>query len=189
MQFRGVILFATVALLLSSRPIAANEQTGFRSLFDGESLDGWVQHGGKAKYTVEGGTIVGRSVPKTPNSFLCTKRRFRDFVLEYEFRCDTSLNSGVQIRSNVYDKEVCGVAKPFVAPILTPPIPSARRPTIDWQGRHLIGAKLWRRDSTPPIRTALPLSADRARRLPQRPSRCRERLSALSPMPHRLRAR
>ena len=46
----------------------------FVPLFDGKSLDNWVQHGGEAKYTIEGDQIVGTSVPDTPNSFLCTKK-------------------------------------------------------------------------------------------------------------------
>ncbi|MCP4378458.1 MAG: DUF1080 domain-containing protein, partial [bacterium] len=72
----------------------------FVSLFDGKTLDGWKQLGGKGKYEVKDGAIVGSSVPNTPNSFLCTKKSYGDFVLEYEFKVDPSLNSGVQIRSN-----------------------------------------------------------------------------------------
>ena len=41
-------------LILSS---SANEK--WTSLFNGESLDGWIQRGGKAKYTVEDGCILG----------------------------------------------------------------------------------------------------------------------------------
>ena len=81
-------------LILSS---SANEK--WTSLFNGESLDGWIQRGGKAKYTVEDGCIVGRTIPKTPNSFLCTEKQYGDFILEYEFKVDPRLNSGVQIRS------------------------------------------------------------------------------------------
>ena len=35
----------------------------------------------------------------TDNSFLCTKKNYGDFILEFEFRMDNSLNSGVQFRS------------------------------------------------------------------------------------------
>jgi hypothetical protein len=49
---------------------------------------------------VEDGEIVGTSVPDSQNSFLCTDRHFDDFVLEFEFKVDPRLNSGVQIRSN-----------------------------------------------------------------------------------------
>jgi hypothetical protein len=72
-------------------------------LFDGRSLDGWTQRGGKATYRVEDGCVVGTTVPNTPNSFLCTDRHYSDFILEYEFKVDPSMNSGVQIRSHCFD--------------------------------------------------------------------------------------
>jgi len=68
-------------------------------LFDGKSLDGWHQLGGKANYAVKGDSIVGSTVPGTPNSFLCTDKVYGDFELEYEVFIDPQLNSGVQIRS------------------------------------------------------------------------------------------
>ena len=71
-----------------------------RSVFDGTSLEGWVQRGGEAVYAVEDGAIVGSTVPGTPNSFLCTEKPYGDFVLELEFEVDERLNSGIQIRSN-----------------------------------------------------------------------------------------
>jgi hypothetical protein len=74
------------------------------SLFDGQSLDGWEVRGGKATYAVEDETIVGTSHPDTSNTFLCTEKEFGDFVLEYEIKADSALNSGVQIRSQEFDK-------------------------------------------------------------------------------------
>ncbi len=64
------------------------------------SLDGWKQLGGLARYDLIDGVIVGKAVPNTPNSFLTTEKYYGDFVLEYEFKVDERLNSGVQIRSN-----------------------------------------------------------------------------------------
>jgi len=78
------------------------------SLFNGHDLQGWVKRGGNAEYKVEGDAIVGISKANTPNTFLCTARDYSDFILEYEFKVDARLNSGVQIRSNVYD-EVSGI--------------------------------------------------------------------------------
>ena len=43
-------------------------------------------------------------MPNTPNSFLCTTRDYKDFVLELEFNVDNGLNSGVQIRSEYTEK-------------------------------------------------------------------------------------
>jgi type 1 glutamine amidotransferase len=89
----------------SIRWVASSKDTAaWKDLFDGKTLNGWVQRGGKAKYEIEDGTIVGSSVPNTPNSFLCTTRDYTNFVLELEFKVDPSLNSGVQIRSHAFDK-------------------------------------------------------------------------------------
>lgn len=75
-----------------------------QALFNGKDLEGWVQHGGQARYRAEGGELVGQAVPNTPNSFLCTQRSFTNFVLELEFKPMTGLNSGVQVRSEVFSK-------------------------------------------------------------------------------------
>jgi sugar lactone lactonase YvrE len=69
-------------------------------LFDGKSFTGWNFKGGKAEYRIENGEIVGVSVPKTPNSFLCTDKFYDNFILELEFKVDPNLNSGIQFRSN-----------------------------------------------------------------------------------------
>lgn len=92
---------AAVALLNTGM---ASADDGWKNLFNGRDFDGWTQKGGKAKYTVKDGAIVGHSVTKTPNSFMCTEKNYGDFILEYEFKVDPRLNSGVQIRSQCYDK-------------------------------------------------------------------------------------
>jgi hypothetical protein len=94
------VLTAVTAILAADKPDGA----GWISLFNGRNLDGWEQHGGHAKYRAGQGQIVGSSTPNTPNSFLCTKREFTNFVLELEFKIQPGLNSGVQIRSHVFDQ-------------------------------------------------------------------------------------
>ena len=76
----------------------------FVPLFDGKTLNGWTERGGKAEYAVENGMIVGATVPNTTNSFLCTDKDFGDFILELDYKVDPELNSGVQIRSQCFDK-------------------------------------------------------------------------------------
>ena len=91
-----------VAIASSSAPAADAE---WKPLFDGQSLAGWVQRGGKAKYTIDGEEIVGTSVHKTPNSFLCTDQEYGDFELKLEFKVHPKLNSGIQIRSQCFDED------------------------------------------------------------------------------------
>lgn len=71
----------------------------WQNLFNGKNLDGWHQLNGHAKYTVENGEIVGKTVLNTPNSFLCTDKTYGDFILELDYKVDSTMNSGIQIRS------------------------------------------------------------------------------------------
>ena len=80
-------------------------EAGWVALFDGKTLDGWEQHSGKAIYRVEAGAIVGKTVINTQNSFLCTKKTYDNFILEFEFKVAPDMNSGVQFRSEYYTKE------------------------------------------------------------------------------------
>ena len=84
--------------------VLADDEKGWESLFDGKTLDGWAVPGGSADYKVEDGTIVGTTIKGSPNTFLC-KGDFTDFVLELEVKCDPGLNSGIQVRSHVYQKD------------------------------------------------------------------------------------
>lgn len=95
---RSLVVGVVLGLAGLSR---AGAEDGWKELFNGRDLTGWVQHGGKANYAVEGGELVGKAVPGTPNSFLCTTRAFTNFVLELEFKPHPALNSGVQVRSEV----------------------------------------------------------------------------------------
>ncbi len=73
-------------------------------LFDGKTLEGWTVRGGPATFKAEDGMIVGTTGTGGPNTFLC-RGPYGDFVLEFEVLCDPPLNSGVQIRSHVYEKD------------------------------------------------------------------------------------
>lgn len=97
--------FLSAILLLSI--ISYGQDNGWIDLFDGKTLNGWSVHSGFAKYRVEDGAIVGTSVQKSPNTFLCTDREFGDYILEFEvFLVDPKLNSGVQFRSKIAPEEL-----------------------------------------------------------------------------------
>ena len=83
---------------------AAAADDGWVTLFDGKTLDGWERKGGTADYRVEDGAMVGKTVKGSKNTFMC-KGPYSDFELEFDVLCDPLLNSGVQIRSHVYEKD------------------------------------------------------------------------------------
>ncbi len=84
------------SLFFSVLTVAAQQWT---NLFNGKNLTGWKQLNGKAKYTIENGEIVGTTVFGEPNSFLATEKDYGDFILEFDFKVDSTMNSGVQFRS------------------------------------------------------------------------------------------
>lgn len=92
-------------LITAFLALNATAEENWTSLFDGKTLTGWEQHSGKAEYRVEEGAVVGKTVLDTGNSFLCTSKKYSDFILEVEFKVDPSMNSGIQFRSNYYEKE------------------------------------------------------------------------------------
>ena len=86
-------------VLVLAWPLVSSADDGWKPLFDGKTLNGWIQKNGTAKYTVVDATIHGETNEGSPNSFLCTKKLYGDFELEFEVKVHNSLNSGCQIRS------------------------------------------------------------------------------------------
>ena len=64
-----------------------------------KDLNAWEQLNGTAPFKVEEGIVTGTTVLDSPNSFLCTKEKYGDFILEFDTWFDPQMNSGVQIRS------------------------------------------------------------------------------------------
>lgn len=98
----------TIAFFVTGTALAGDGDAWVK-LFDGKSLDGWIQKNGTATYEVKDGTILGQTSEGSPNSFLCSKQEYGDFELEFEVKVDDALNSGVQIRSKT--KETGGSGK------------------------------------------------------------------------------
>ncbi len=81
---------------------SVKDNTPWTPLFDGETLNGWTIKGGEAHYTVRDEIIVGSTVHDTPNTFLTTDKMYGDFILELDYKVDSTMNSGIQIRSNSF---------------------------------------------------------------------------------------
>ncbi|RRQ47512.1 DUF1080 domain-containing protein [Maribacter algicola] len=99
LSLTALVLGALLILACKQEPV---DDTPWVSLFDGQSLNGWTQKGGKANYTVRDNSIVGSTVHNTPNSFLTTDKMYGDFIMELDYKVDPSMNSGIQIRSNSF---------------------------------------------------------------------------------------
>ena len=95
---RSFKLLAMVIFLFAMTSFAGE----WTSLFDGKTLNGWEIHSGTATYKVEDGAIVGTTAKGSPNTFLCTEKQYKNFILEFDVFLDSpELNSGVQFRSKI----------------------------------------------------------------------------------------
>ena len=107
---RYLPLFLTIAFTTSICSIQADEKgkdVGWKTLFDGKSLDGW--DGDPKFWSVKDGAITGVTTSENPtkgNTFIIyvgdskdkTPAEFSDFELKLEFRI-VGHNSGIQYRS------------------------------------------------------------------------------------------
>lgn len=88
-------------LAITVLSIQTYAQSGWTSLFDGKTLNGWKRLAGTAEYKVEDGAIVGTTVANSGNTFLVTEKEYDNFILEMDIKIqDTTSNSGVQVRSH-----------------------------------------------------------------------------------------
>lgn len=77
-------------------------------LFNGKNLDGWQIHGTELWY-VENGELVCESSPEKLYGYLSTVDHYQDFVLNLEFKQETSEgNSGVFFRSTLDGVRITG---------------------------------------------------------------------------------
>jgi len=96
------LLLGALFFTISSCTEAQKDDTPWIEIFDGTTLNGWSQKGGVANYEVRDGMVVGSTVHDTPNSFMVSDKEYGDFILELEYKVDSTMNSGIQIRSNSY---------------------------------------------------------------------------------------
>ncbi len=93
------IQFLLAILLSSLLGSLTAQEDGWEMLFNGKDFSNFEQLNGEATYKVENGEMIGISKLKTPNSFMATKKKYGDFILEFEVFVENGLNSGVQFRS------------------------------------------------------------------------------------------
>ena len=103
-------LLAAVAIFTSlANNLWADDEVGFKSIFNGEGLDGW--DGNPKFWSVKDGAIFGQTTADNPtsgNTFLVWRQgTVDDFVLRLEYRIQGG-NSGIQYRSREHDKWVIG---------------------------------------------------------------------------------
>jgi hypothetical protein len=106
------LAFLVLALLTITYTASAGPDWIYLS--EADNLDEWEKHGGISEYSIKNGVITGTSVDKELNTFLCTKAKYKDFILEYDTKLHEPINSGVQVRSSIVDTQSDRVGGPQI---------------------------------------------------------------------------
>jgi len=75
------------------------------TLLEDDALSMFEIKGGTAEYSLDNQILAGTAVWDSPNTFMTTKEKYSDFILDFSVKVDPRLNSGVQIRSEVFTDE------------------------------------------------------------------------------------
>ncbi len=104
------------------------KKDGWQYLFDGKTLNGWKvinqdwkNPDSKPDFYVKDNMLVCNTILGTAGGYLATEKSYSNFILELDVKMDTSLNSGVQCRGQIWDKDTVtqsfnGVKRPFKWP-------------------------------------------------------------------------
>lgn len=100
-KLTGAILLASIVAIVGSASFAtAADNEGFKSIFDGKTLNNW--DGNPKFWRVEEGSLVGETTPDNPtqgNTFIIWRGgETADFELKLEYKIESG-NSGIQYRS------------------------------------------------------------------------------------------
>ncbi|MCL3780701.1 DUF1080 domain-containing protein [Prolixibacteraceae bacterium JC049] len=100
----SIVVFAMLAIG-GCKPQKREQQVDFKSIFNGEKLDGWT--GDSTYWRVENGCLVGEVTPETilkRNSFIIWQGgNPSDFELKADFRVSSKGNSGINYRSELVE--------------------------------------------------------------------------------------
>ena len=98
---------------LSSATVRSDDAPGH--FITGKDLSGWEGLSEYWKWDADQKAIIGSTKPSGLkfNTFLCSKRKYGDFEMHFQVKLTgAGGNSGVQIRSEVFDKEKFAVKGP-----------------------------------------------------------------------------
>lgn len=90
-------VFISILAITSCASHKNSNEDGFKALFNGENLEGWV--GNTSAYRAENGMIVVDPNGSDSGGNLFTEREFSDFILRFEFQLTPGSNNGLGIHA------------------------------------------------------------------------------------------
>ena len=137
-------LICCIVLLGSASVIAADSK--LKPIFTGKDLSGWEVPKGNDEagwYKAVDGVLKIQSGPKKKGSILWTKKKYRNFVMEFDFRFgEGTVDSGVHVRNK--DQIQIGISGSLKRDMTgSPYIPGKGYPVEAKNIKKLLKAKEW----------------------------------------------
>jgi len=106
-----IAILSIIVIILAFKNGSA-QQKGWQELFDGKTLNGWKilnqdfkNPDIKPEFYIENRMIICNTNNNTGGGYLITDKLYKNFILELDVKIDTTLNSGVQCRSTMWQKD------------------------------------------------------------------------------------
>lgn len=96
-----IFITILIASALQFSSVYCQQVEPWNSIFNGYSLKGWKTIGSKGKVLVNDSAIECHMTVNTAvHTFASTKRKYKNFILELDFKRDPAFNSGILFRAN-----------------------------------------------------------------------------------------
>lgn len=109
---RPVIAIMIITVLTVGCQNKTTKKGEWVDLFDGKTLNGWKvnnQDFEHPDYTpefyIEDGMIICNTIMNAGGGYLITEKSYDNFIIELDVKIDTLLNSGIQCRGQIWEKD------------------------------------------------------------------------------------
>ncbi len=107
---------AVIIIFLTSCQSKSGKTDGWKDLFDGKTLNGWKiinqdweNPDSKPDFYVEDNMIICNTVLNSRGAYLVTEKKYDNFILEFDVKIDSFINSGMQCRGQIWEKDTSTV--------------------------------------------------------------------------------
>lgn len=139
--------FIAAVMAISVLSLSAHAGQKLRPIFSGKDLKGWEAPKGNAEvgwYKAEDGVLKVHSGPKQKGSILWTKKSYRNFLVEFEFRFGKGVvDTGIHIRNNKEQIQI-GISGSLKRDMTGSPYIAGKGYPVEAEGvKELLKAKDW----------------------------------------------
>ncbi len=99
---KGIVKYLTLTFGIAILNLVSFSQgkSNWESLFNGKDLTNWKMVGSRGVAEIEDSAITCHMTANTPeHTFVCTNKKYKDFILEMEIKTDSGYNTGILLRS------------------------------------------------------------------------------------------